>query len=59
MEVSWGWLLGPWPMMLTSVLWLAQAVAYASRRDWGHVAMAVCYCLATWGLIWSWYRPPA
>lgn len=52
------WLLGPWPMMISATLWLAQAVAYAARRDWGHAAMAVCYCLATWGLVWAWYNPP-
>ena len=51
------WLLGPWPMMASAMLWLLQAVAYGSRQDWGHTLMATGYCLATWGLVWAWYRP--
>lgn len=52
-----GWLLGPWPLVLSSLLWLFQAAAYAQRKDWGHVVMSVSYCVATWGLIWAWFKP--
>jgi hypothetical protein len=45
------WLYGPYPMVLSSCLWFVQAIGYASQRDWGHTLMAVCYGLATIGLI--------
>ena len=51
------WLLGPWPLFASSALWLFQAAAYASRKDWGHCVMAVSYTIATWGLIYAWFRP--
>jgi len=51
------WLLGPWPLFASSTLWLFQAAAYASRKDWGHCVMAVSYTVATWGLIYAWFRP--
>jgi hypothetical protein len=51
------WILGPWPLFLSSLLWLVQAVAYGHRKDWGHVIMSLSYCTATWGLIYAWFRP--
>ena len=51
------WLLGPWSMSLSATLWLFQTAAYMSKRDWGHAVMAFSYSVATWGLVYAWYRP--
>ena len=51
------WLLGPWPMVAASFLWLLQTAAYAHRKDWGHATMTLGYTVATWGLIYTWFRP--
>ena len=50
------WLLGPWPMCVSAALWLFQAAAYASRKDWGHTTMALAYSVATAGLIYAWFN---
>ena len=49
------WLFSPWAMVLSGTLWLLQAVAYFKQGDVGHVIMAICYAIATYGMVYSFY----
>jgi len=50
------WMLStPLPLIIVTVLYLCQAIAYVKTGDKGMSLAFVAYDLANVGFIWSWY----
>lgn len=50
-----GWLLGPWPLWVTTGLYLVQAAAFWDRGERGMGVAFLGYAFANCGLLLHWY----